>query len=102
MIDKNKSNLWFDILNVNAIDYARNVHNSTCIINWAVYNSNFAYDLCDILLRNNNQVIYIGESQGGCNANDKFFDSFKLTKIKSLGWFSWSGVNDQVYAVTLM
>jgi len=97
LTDKNK---WFNIINADAIEVAKEIDYSTVIINWAVYNSDFCYDLCSVLLSENksNQVIYIGEESGGCNANDKFFNSFELEELE-VDWFRWFGMCDHVLEV---
>ncbi len=70
------------------------------IMSWPNYESNFAYDVANNL-KENQQLVYIGEGYGGCTANDNFFDFVeeKFQKVKhdlNKNFTNWSGIHDKI------
>lgn len=67
---------------------------------WPDYNTDFAYQVaCRVEL--GQYLIYIGESPGGCTANDDFFDlvwNKKLfTEVSCISIPQWYGIHDEMY-----
>lgn len=64
---------------------------------WPPYGTSMAYDC--VSQYKGNILIYIGEDEGGCNADDKFFD-FVSDKFKLDGTIrmaQWEGLHDDLY-----
>lgn len=107
-IDKNNYNFFkshTDILNVSAQDYlSKNKNYDTILMIWPNYSSDFAAQSLD-LIPQGKQLIYIGESCGGCTANERFFELLDLKcildkeKTSHLQKFTtrWSGLHDDIY-----
>lgn len=100
-IPLNNRKLWEQIIIVNAVECAREIKDSIIVISWPDYESSFAIDLCRNLDKSN-EVYYFGESQGGCTADDNFFEKFNLEEHDlSALWFSWEGIHDRMFKVNL-
>ena len=41
-------------------------------------------------------IVYLGESEGGCNAPDEFFEHFKPIEHPDFGMVSWDGLHDRI------
>lgn len=63
---------------------------------WPNYDNNFAYN--SLKLFKGEFVIYIGEPEGGCTANDKFHNLLKKkwTLIKEVQIPQWDGIHDLI------
>ena len=53
---------------------------------------------CNIFLKNDKQIYYLGEHEGGCTANDRFFEKFNLEEVK-VGYTPLFGLHDFLYEV---
>ena len=100
-------NYWTYIRNMDAIEAVKKYGKYTDIIimSWP-YMDDTAYRVL-VEMRNQNpncQMIYIGENEGGCTANDDFFETIKIInditfdKIESSFQRFW-GLNDHLYLV---
>lgn len=77
---------------------------STVLMSWPNYSNDFAYNILKVM-EPNQSLIYIGESFGGCTANDKFFNLLeKKAKINvtatenyQANHVSWPCIHDKVY-----
>lgn len=99
------SKLHTNVIQTDSVKYLAQNKNSfdTILMSWPDYGSDFAYEI----LKNMNKgqtLIYIGESCGGCTANDNFFESlhelaelidFETREFKEKS-FSWFGIHDKV------
>lgn len=100
-------NKYCDILEIDAIKYLKNNFgkHDTIIMSWPNYDNDFAKNVLK-QLKSGQTLIYIGESYGGCTANDKFFELLESKAILDLptteafqsGSVSWPGIHDKVYA----
>lgn len=63
---------------------------------WPNYNTNFAYNCVVAFL--GNRLVYIGEGEGGCNANLEFFHLLgkDWTVTKNIDLPQWPGLNDRL------
>lgn len=107
-IDKNDYNFYqyhTNVLNISAQDYLAQNKNYDCILmSWPNYGTDFAAQSLDLIPKGK-QLIYIGESCGGCTANDRFFDLLDARcllneeKTSQLQKFTtrWSGLHDDIY-----
>lgn len=94
-----------NVLQKDSIDYLKinNDKFDTVLMSWPDYCSTFAYDVLKNM-KSGQTLIYIGESEGGCTANDNFFYSLqhsaKLMNLKTKEFnknsFSWFGIHDHV------
>lgn len=93
------------LIEVDSIQFLKENKNNFDVIlmSWPDYSSNFA----DTILKHmkaDQILIYIGESYGGCTANDNFFDRLEKSTIllenETLEFknssFSWFGIHDKV------
>ena len=71
--------------------------NRALFLCWPPYNTSMAYDC--VTEYSGNTLIYIGESEMGCNANGDFFkyvdNNFKLDKIVDMA--QWYSLHDNLY-----
>lgn len=92
-----KAYQWHNVLIQDALTIAKHIKKSVVIMNWPDLDSDFAYSLAKNL-HESNELIYIGEPDGGCNANDRFFDTVKL-ELLDVPWYTWDGLHDRCYRV---
>ena len=96
---KNKNfKQWFPIQNVDTYEYLKDINNSLIILCWPNYQSDFALGVANIVLKNNNKLIYIGEPSNGCTANDDFFSNYNIKPLQ-IPWTSWMTIHDDIYEV---
>ena len=76
-----KYNEWADVL----------------VVSWPPYGEQAICDACDAW-GSERPIVYIGESDGGCNAPDEFWKRFRESQdAPSVPLMSWSGVHDRVF-----
>ena len=92
----NEYRIWYSAIESVAFS---TIKNSIVIINWCDYGSDLAYKIAKYLHKSN-RMIYIGESEGGCTAEDKFFKKFELTEL-DVPWFHWKYMHDRPFEVKL-
>ena len=64
------------------------------LVSWAPYGDEAICRACEVW-GSDRPIIYIGESEGGCNAPDEFFEHFKeLTDAPEIPLMSWWGLHD--------
>lgn len=102
----NKPNaLWVDVIKKDCLDaieeYGRDV--DIIIMSWA-YMDDMAYKSLLKMREVNDKciMVYIGEDQGGCTANDDFFENARIINndplftIASQCYKSWYGMHDEL------
>ena len=91
-------NQWFEIksgsFEVLTIQENKNRNLFLC---WPPYDDSFATKCLNHF--RGNYLIYIGECQGGCCADDDFFELLEKNymKIKYVSLLQWSGIHDDLY-----
>jgi hypothetical protein len=101
------NNYWTDIENIDAIEAVNKYGKDTDIIimSWA-YMDDIAYRVLQAMreVNPNCVMIYIGEWEGGCTADDSFFESLigieddKFDEAVS-GLQRWDGIHDFAYLI---
>lgn len=96
---------YCDIINMSGKDYIKKNNNyDTIILSWPNYDNNFAYDILKLMPKGK-KLLYIGENQGGCTANDLFFElleektsilEYETEKLQKCS-LSWFGIHDKPY-----
>lgn len=96
-------NLFFETKNYDAIEYMNKYQekDTLYILGWPSYDTSFAYNVLKNL-KFNNRILYIGEQEGGCTANDNFFELLNNYKIKNIYkvYKSFSTIYDQPYLIS--
>ena len=95
--------LYTDIVEDKAEDFILNNKYDTILMSWPDYSSDFAHKILDRMPKNKT-LIYIGEGEGGCTANDDFFEllNSKCTLLEDKTSRlqkhvkQWSGIHDQI------
>ncbi len=94
---------YTNIIEEEAAKHLKSNKYDTVIMSWPNYQTNFAYNvLFDMSI--GQTLIYIGESWGGCTANDQFFELLedkceiqrKVTTDIQKNSYSWPCIHDQV------
>ena len=70
----------------------------TVILSWPPYDNNLAFDVWQAM-KPGAVMLYIGEWQGGCNANDAFFDSIEDCVTETHAITQWDGIHDQLFVI---
>jgi len=86
---------WTEIIKLTAVEAVRTYPNRTLLICWPGYGETWAYEVLKAF--KGNIVVYVGEGQDGCCAEDKFF------KLMNRDWDSeelsipqWVGLHDKI------
>lgn len=96
---------YTDILECDAIEYLKKNNNyDTVILSWPNYSEDFAYEVLKNIPKGK-ELIYIGEREGGCTANDDFFNLLAdktilnkdITNQINKNSLSWKGIHDKWY-----
>ena len=101
-------NLWCNVEKLDAIQaldcYVQDT--DLILLSWPSYQSPIAADILKWLYIHKPEmpVIYIGELQGGCTADDEFFDLFKEIKVPdehdcNRFYQKWESVNDMIFYI---
>jgi hypothetical protein len=80
------------------IDQTMQQGNACLFMSWPPYDSSVAFDTLSNF--RGNKLIYIGESEGGCTADDNFFEELQShwTVVRHSGRIRhWDGMYDQLY-----
>ena len=99
----NFKKLYTDIVEDKAEDFILKNKYDTILMSWPDLGSDFAHTILDLMPKNKT-LIYIGESEGGCTANDDFFGLLnskctlleKKTKRIQRHVKQWAGIHDQI------
>jgi hypothetical protein len=86
------------VKNERAIDTIANTKADVVVMSWPPYET-LAAQLVWEEMKPNQYLIYIGEGEGGCNANDKFFDYIKPNIKKKYSILSWPNIYDYLYFI---
>lgn len=95
---------YTDVIEANAQDYITQHQYDTIIMSWPDYDGDFAANIL-ALMHKGKTLIYIGEREGGCTANDDFFHLLEqkctlnevfTQQIQPLSR-SWPGIHDKWY-----
>ena len=91
-----------EIIIADCIEYIKKYANeyNTLFCTWPPYSSNIFTKACKLYLKTNPQgnIYYIGETKGGCTADDSFFNMFELTHIEC-GYYPLPTLYDNMYKV---
>ena len=64
---------------------------------WPPYDNSMAYDVFDAM-KEGQYLLYIGEGWGGCNADDKFFNTVRNHEIEvGISLLQFKGLRDHVF-----
>ena len=93
-----------DVLEVDSKEFIKNNNYDCILMSWPDYSTSFAYNILKNM-KINKTLIYIGESYGGCTADDNFFDLLEQKAVlnDSLSislnrhYNQWSGLHDRVF-----
>jgi len=93
-----------DIINMKAEDYIIKNSYDTILMSWPDLGSEFAATILDLMPKGKT-LIYVGEGEGGCTGNDRFFELLEAkctldeAKTERLQKHSqrWAGVHDDWY-----
>lgn len=80
---------------VKAVQTYRN--HDVLIVSWPPYGDGAIVDVCEAW-GSDRPIVYIGESQGGCNAPDAFFEGFEVDEsAPAFDLLAWDGIHDDVH-----
>ncbi len=95
---------YINVLNTDGVKYIEKNEYDTILLSWPNYDNDFAFNILTNM-KSNKQLLYIGESKGGCTANDDFFDLLsskavllesETKKLQNCS-LSWFGIHDKPY-----
>lgn len=91
-----KQRLFTDVKDMKAIDAVEKHEASVLMICWPPYECSLAANA--LYNFKGDGLIFIGESKGGCTANDRFFDILdsEWILVESVGIPKWSGLDDNL------
>ena len=99
------------ILHIDGIEYLKTYENiADCIIlSWPNYDNDFAASILDNM-QSGQRLYYMGEREGGCTANDRFFHlleqkaekNYSLTEKLQKHSLSWSCIHDDWYVFDIL
>ena len=88
---------YADVETLPAVDSVEKYNDADCLfICWPEYNKSYAADALSKF--SGKYIIYIGENEGGCTANDEFFDILEKdwTCEQTVDIKNWWGINDSM------
>ena len=87
---------WVDVERVNVFNMRDDVFKHPILIVWPAVNEGVATEVAD---RGPPHILYVGETRGGCTAEDEFFDLLdeRYGLIAKIQIPSYAGVNDDFY-----
>jgi len=93
-----------DIEKIDAVSAIKKYQDiNTILAVWVPYEDSFMVDVLKAM-KPGQRLIFIGESYGGCNATDEFFDTImdkEKFKIEEIYEFDrWFGINDYIQIIT--
>ena len=94
-LDEYNPETYTNVEHISATGAVVKYQDAECLsICWPEYDKSYATD--SIKLFAGKYIIYIGEEQGGCNADDEFFDILRKEwiHIKSVYMKQWWGIHD--------
>jgi len=93
---------WFEV-NKGSIEQIKGNSDKALMLCWPNYDEPFAYDAAiEYMEQGGNTLIYIGESQGGCTADDKFFELMRKEWVvkQEVMIPNWFGIHDSLVIYT--
>lgn len=102
----NMHDTWTDVEEIHCLDaimkYGEDV--SYIICSWIPYNNIIGYEALRLMseINPNCKMIVIGEGEGGCTADDRFFENLEEIDIQEDFMYSlrrWNGIHDYVSVV---
>ncbi|NMA84055.1 MAG: hypothetical protein GX962_09355 [Epulopiscium sp.] len=102
-----KCNTWVHVDEIDAVEAVEKYKNvDILIMSWPPYQNDIAFEVLNKMRMVNPdcRMVYIGEEEGGCTANDKFFslieeiedESFHKVKLE---FQNWSGIHDRPFLI---
>lgn len=87
----------FEVVPMDAEQAIKNYRDAEILlISWPPYGDETIVKVCEAW-GNEKPIIYIGESDGGCNAPDEFFQKFEyIDDEPEFPFFSWPGLHDSI------
>ena len=87
-------NQWYEITKIDSVDILANYPEHTLFLCWPPYDTPFAYDC--LKAYKGSQLIFVGESYGGCTGDDNFFDLLEeeWEEVHSIDIPQWFGMHD--------
>jgi hypothetical protein len=84
---------WFDVRR-GGVEVAREHPGRTLFLCWPLYDNPMAF--LALGAYGGTDLFYVGEREGGCTADDAFFDQLELEwkEVATLDVVQWSGIND--------
>ncbi len=94
--DKWKAMSWIDVEKLNAIDSISKYPGRALLFVWPSYDEQWAEQALNVY--EGNTVIYVGESYGGCTANDEFHAILdnKFEEIEEIDIPQFDGIHDRL------
>ncbi len=87
------------IIRIGAKEAVKKFNDRNLFMAWPPYDTPMAYEAANAL-EINRYLIYVGESEGGCNGDQEFFkllqDNFEIVECEAYVP-SWDGIYDNVY-----
>ena len=87
---------FYNVQNINAKKYLPGITNSLLILSWPNYKGRLMSYICKNYFHTNT-ILYIGENQGGCTANDAFFKNYEIERYGR--WYPFDCFHDRMYLV---
>lgn len=85
-----------DVLEINAKEAVECSDEDILLCSWPPYDDNTFTQVCR-LWGEERPIVYIGEGEGGCNADDEFFRHFiEEDNVPGIPLMAWNGIHDYV------
>jgi len=86
----------YPVKKVEAVRAAKTILAEVLLVSWPPYGDNRIVKVCEAW-GSDRPIIYIGETGGGCNAPEEFFDNLQLIEvIPDIPLMSWYGIHDTI------
>ncbi|MCM1216005.1 MAG: hypothetical protein NC548_15970 [Lachnospiraceae bacterium] len=100
-----KSNKFFDVKIIDALDAIdKYLDTEIVILSWPVRGISLANNVLNKCLEYHKELIYIGETYGGCTADYDFFDTIVEKQLKinmiSPNYIPLWGAHDNIFSIT--
>ncbi len=99
-VDQNEENLYTKVENVSGEKVTQQRSSDVLLMIWPPFDNDLAFNVLNNF--SGNKFIYIGEREGGANANGNFFDllSEKWNQLTELDIKQWAGIGDSIFFYT--
>lgn len=86
----------FPVQRTDAVNAVREIDADVLLVSWSPYGDETITKACEAWGRGR-PILYIGESTGGCNAPDSFFEHFKIDETApEIVIPQWDGLHDRL------